>query len=52
MEMARTDLGPGIGDANQRLPEVGVSEPGGAQHRARGRAAGAVHQRGTSSDGR
>ncbi len=40
--VAGADLDPGVGDADERAIEVVVRQADGAQHRARGRAAGAV----------
>ena len=45
VEVARADLGPGVGDADQRLVQVGVGEADGLEHGARGRAARALGQR-------
>ena len=42
--VAGADLDPGVGDADQRPIEVVVRQADRAQHRARGRAAGAVGQ--------
>src|SRR5205823_3678721 len=43
--VARTDLDPGVGDADERLLEIGVGEADGLQHRARGSAMRAGGQR-------
>src|SRR6185503_19106139 len=42
VEVARPDLGPGVGDADERLVEIGVREADRLQHRARRRAARAL----------
>ena len=46
--VAGTDLDPGVGDADERLPQILVGQAGGAQHRPRRRPAGAVGQRGAA----
>ena len=46
--VAGTNLDPGVGDADERLPQILVGQAGGAQHRPRRRPAGAVGQRGTA----
>ena len=45
VEVAGPDLDPGVGHADERLPQVGVGEAGGLQHGAGGRAARAGGQR-------
>ena len=42
MEIARADLDPGVGDADERTRQILGGEADGAQHRARRRAARAV----------
>ena len=46
--VAGTDLDPGVGDADERLPQILVGQAGGAQHRPRRRPAGAVGQCGAT----
>ena len=48
VEVAGADLGPGVGDADQRPTQVLVSQPGGAQHRPGGRPARAFGQPGAA----
>src|SRR5271167_2484598 len=48
MVVAGTDLGPGIGDANQRLRKVFVFQSRGTKHSSRRGALRAVCQRGTA----
>ena len=45
MEIARTDLDPGVGHADERLRQILGGESDGAQHGARRRPAGAVGDR-------
>ena len=45
VKVARADLDPRIGDADERLLEIGVGKAGRLQHRARRRAARAGRQR-------
>src|SRR5439155_16786472 len=45
MEIARTDLDPRVGDADERLLQIGVREADRFEHRARGRAARTGGQR-------
>ena len=44
VQVARHRLGPRVGDADERLLEVGVGEAGGLEHRACGRSARALLQ--------
>src|SRR6476659_7190321 len=45
MKVARTDLDPRVGDADQRLLEIGIGKTDRLEHRARRRAARACRQR-------
>ena len=45
VQVAGADLDPGVGHADERLPQVGVGEAGALEHGARGRAARAGRQR-------
>ena len=44
VQIARADLDPGVGDADERLLQIRVGEAGAFEHRARGRAARACRQ--------